>query len=100
MSTDAVSVLECIFQTVWSLFTCFDIPGTNVTPAMWALFILCAGFGLRFFLSFSHSMPSANTTSDLSRSVSSRMTKREVSASKSKSSSDSYKARHPEVFGK
>lgn len=92
MSTDAVEVLKCIFQTVWRLFTSFDIPGTNVTPAMWALFVLCAGFGLRFFLSFSHSMPSASSTAELSRSVSSRMTKRE------KPSTQSYSDRHPEVF--
>ena len=40
MSNDALSVLQVVFGSIWSLFTSFKIPGTNVTPAAWGLFIL------------------------------------------------------------
>ena len=52
MSNDALSVLECLFSTLWSLFTSWNIPGTNVSPAEMFLFLLAAGIGLRFVLSF------------------------------------------------
>lgn len=52
MSEDAVLVLKCLFQTIWSLFTSWTIPGTDVTPAVMALFLAAAGVGLRFVLRF------------------------------------------------
>lgn len=52
MSNDALSVLQCLFQTIWRLFTSWDIPGTNVSPAEMFLFLISAGIGLRFALSF------------------------------------------------
>lgn len=37
MTNDALLVLQSLFQTIFSLFTSWYIPGTNVTPAV-ALF--------------------------------------------------------------
>ena len=37
MTNDALLVLQTLFQTIFSLFTSWHIPGTNVTPAV-ALF--------------------------------------------------------------
>ena len=34
MTNDALSVLVCIFNTIWRLFNSWYIPGTNVTPAV------------------------------------------------------------------
>lgn len=48
MTSDAVQVLVSLFHSIWSLFTCFKIPGTNVTPASWALYTLLVVAVLRF----------------------------------------------------
>lgn len=53
-------VVEMIFSTIWNLFVGFNIPGTNVTPAAMAIFLLAASFGFRFFISWCHSMPGSN----------------------------------------
>lgn len=55
MTNDALSVLDCLFQTIWSLFTTWHIPGTNVTPAGFFLFLISASIGFRYVLSFLHS---------------------------------------------
>lgn len=52
MTSDAILVLDCLFGTLWRLFTTWNIPGTNVTPAVMALFLISAGLGLRFVLRF------------------------------------------------
>ena len=52
MSDDAILVLECLFQTIWRFFTSWNIPGTDVTPAVMGLFLLSAGIGLRFVMRF------------------------------------------------
>lgn len=52
MTDDAILVLECLFETIWQFFTSWNIPGTDVTPAVMALFLLSAGVGLRFVLRF------------------------------------------------
>lgn len=49
MTADAVSVVRAIFTDCWSLFTSWHIPGTNVTPASFALFLLAAVFTLRIY---------------------------------------------------
>lgn len=51
MTSDALLVLRSLFQTIWSLFTSFLIPGTNTTPAEWAFFLVFAFICLKFFLS-------------------------------------------------
>lgn len=47
MTADAVSVVQLIFTTIWTLFNSWHIPGTNVTPAMMFIFILFGSFVLR-----------------------------------------------------
>lgn len=54
MTNDAIAVLNCLFQTIWSLFTEWCIPGTNVTPAGFFLFLISAGVGLRYALLILH----------------------------------------------
>lgn len=61
MTQDAVSVVEMVFSTFWQFFVCFNVPGTNVTPAAFAIFLLAASFGFRFFLSWCHSMPGSES---------------------------------------
>lgn len=48
MTSDALAVVKCLFQTIWSLFTCFHIPGTHMTPAAWLMFFLFFGLVFRF----------------------------------------------------
>lgn len=55
MSNDALLVLECLFKTIWQLFTSWNFPGTNVTPAEMFLFLISSGIGLRYVLMFLHS---------------------------------------------
>lgn len=40
MSGDAVLILHTVFTQCWRLFTEWRIPGTGVSPGMWALFAL------------------------------------------------------------
>lgn len=55
MSNDALLVLDCLFKTIWRLFTSWNFPGTNVTPAEMFLFLISSGIGLRYVLQFLHS---------------------------------------------
>lgn len=48
MTGDGIKVLECLFNTIWQLFSSWHIPGTRVTPAAAFLFFLCASIGLKF----------------------------------------------------
>lgn len=57
MSEDVLLVLKSLFgdpnawyrqPSIWSLFTGWHIPGTNLTPASWAMFCLVFYTGLRF----------------------------------------------------
>ena len=50
MTSDALLVVQCLFSTIWSLFTSWYIPGTNVTPAMFFLFLGSAGLGITFIV--------------------------------------------------
>lgn len=67
MSNDALMVLQCLFQTIWQLFTSWNFPGTNVTPATMFLFLISSAIGLRYVLMFFHS-PNASATG-ISREV-------------------------------
>lgn len=40
MTADAVMVFEMLFGTIWTLFTSWEIPGTHMSPAEWAFFVL------------------------------------------------------------
>lgn len=52
MTADAIQVVKLLFSTIWSLFTSWHIPGTNVSPAAWFMFILFAVFVLRVIRRF------------------------------------------------
>ena len=61
MTDDALLVLQCLFQTIWSIFTSWQIPGTAVTPAMMGVFLIVAGIGLRIFLRILGHPPAASS---------------------------------------
>ena len=48
MTSDAILVLDCLFSTIWSLFTSWYIPGTQTTPAQFFLFLICSSIGITF----------------------------------------------------
>lgn len=50
MTSDAILVVQCLFSTIWSLFTSWYIPGTNVTPAQFFLFLGSASLGITFIV--------------------------------------------------
>lgn len=52
MTDDALLVVQSLFSVIWRLFTSWYIPGTNVTPAVMALFLAAAGIGLRLLIRF------------------------------------------------
>lgn len=47
MTSDALMVIHFLFTSIWSLFTSWYIPGTNVTPAAMAFFLLAGVVILR-----------------------------------------------------
>lgn len=47
MTSDALAVVQCLFQTIWRLFTSWHIPGTATTPAGFFIFALFLVLGLR-----------------------------------------------------
>lgn len=51
MTADALLVVQTLFSTIWRLFTSWNIPGTNTTPAAFILFLSFAVLGLRFLKS-------------------------------------------------
>lgn len=48
MTSDALSFLSGVIDVLFSIFTSWHIPGTNVTPAMWFVFLLSVGILFRF----------------------------------------------------
>lgn len=53
MTADALLVLQTLFKSIWMLFNSWYIPGTNVTPAAFFIFLLCARFILGLSAHFS-----------------------------------------------
>lgn len=51
MTDEAMLVVKTLFTSIWSIFTSWHIPGTNVTPMAMALFLIIACLGLRFLYS-------------------------------------------------
>lgn len=47
MTSDTIQIVRFLFTTIWAMFTSWYIPGTNVTPAGMAFFLLVASFVLR-----------------------------------------------------
>lgn len=48
MTQNALDIVNTIFDSVWSLFNSWYIPGTHVTPAGFALFALFMVLVIRF----------------------------------------------------
>ena len=48
MTRDGLLVLECLFGNMWRLFTSWYIPGTEVTPAGFLVFLAFGGLVLRW----------------------------------------------------
>lgn len=48
MTSDGLLVLECLFDTLWRLFTSWHIPGTKTTPAAFFMFLAVCGLALKF----------------------------------------------------
>lgn len=51
MTNDSLSVLVCLFQSVWKLFASWYIPGTNLTPAVFFFGIAFCVLVMRFLRS-------------------------------------------------
>lgn len=47
MTNDAILAIQCIFTQTWRLFTSWHIPGTNISPASWAIFAVVFYIGLK-----------------------------------------------------
>lgn len=47
MYTEGIEVISFVFTKILSLFTCFWIPGTRMTPLEWAVFCLVFYFVIR-----------------------------------------------------
>lgn len=47
MTADALLVVQFLFTSIWSFFTSWYIPGTNVTPASMAFFLLAVSLVIR-----------------------------------------------------
>ncbi len=48
MTGDALLVVQFLFSTLWRFATSFYFPGTNVTPAAMAFFLLSSFVILKF----------------------------------------------------
>lgn len=62
MTNDFRMAVSCIFTQFWRLFTSWYIPGTNVTPAEFALFILFTSVLFRFLGDISKGALSGRST--------------------------------------
>lgn len=49
MTAEASTFLGGFFAHVWKLFNGWKLPGTNVTPIAWALFLLLIPVFIRLF---------------------------------------------------
>lgn len=49
MTAEASTFLAGFFAHVWKLFNGWKLPGTNVTPISWALFLLLLPVFIRLF---------------------------------------------------
>lgn len=48
MTGDVLAFFSGLVAQVWRFFNSWHVPGTNVTPAGWLLFLLSAGVLFRF----------------------------------------------------
>lgn len=59
MTHDGLLVLQCLFGSIWRLFTSWHIPGTETTPAAFFMFIAVCGLALKFLYRVSGVVPDA-----------------------------------------
>lgn len=52
MTSEALYLLANMLSQAWRLFTSWHFPGTNVSPAAWALFGIVAGLSIKFINTF------------------------------------------------
>ena len=71
MTSDAIMVVECLFSTIWSLFTSWYIPGTQTTPAQFFLFLILVSLSITFVVRMVTFNPgiSHSTFSSISKGV-------------------------------
>lgn len=50
MTSTGLQVVQCIFSNAWRLFNSWHVPGTNVSPAMWFVFLLVIPMGIKLVL--------------------------------------------------
>lgn len=50
MTSNGLEIVTCIFSNAWKLFNSWHIPGTNVSPAMWFVFLLVIPMGIKMVL--------------------------------------------------
>lgn len=49
MTAEALQFLSSFFASIWKYFTGWYLPGTNVTPVAWALFLLMVIVFIKMF---------------------------------------------------
>lgn len=47
MTADALLVVRFLFTSIWSFFTSWNFPGTNVTPAAMFFFLMASTLAFR-----------------------------------------------------
>lgn len=52
MSQDAIDIISTTFSQCWRFFTSIKIPGTDITPATWAMFSLFFVLFIRLIVRF------------------------------------------------
>ena len=49
MTSDSYAIISTTITQIWRLFTSWTVPGTNVTPGEWFMFLVVAGVAIRTF---------------------------------------------------
>lgn len=52
MTADALAIVQFLFTTIWGMFTSWYIPGTNVTPAAMAFFLLASAIIIKIIKTY------------------------------------------------
>ena len=56
MTSDGFVFTQTFFTQFWRFYTCFYIPGTNLTPAALSIGIIVLVFGIKFIRRISSAM--------------------------------------------
>lgn len=52
MTADGQAFIQWFFSSIWRFFTDWKIPGTDMTPASWFMFLIVAGLVLTLITKF------------------------------------------------